>query len=122
MPNIRYMNQTKKYQEAKNIGLVIREKRIGKGLSQSELSKQANITRTFLNQIELGYKRPSLNTFEVIATRLNESVVDLINEAKNGSGDPRIRLAYLLGRLIKSGDDEKVNRLLQFANSLDIDE
>ena len=110
----------REYKEAENIGLVIREKRIDKGLSQSELSKQANITRTFLNQIELGRKRPSLNTFEVIATRLNENVFDLINEAKNGNGDPRIRLAYLLGRLIKSGDDEKVNKLLKFAHSLDI--
>lgn len=122
MQKMGVMDKIKEYKEAKNIGLVIREKRIAKGLSQSELGKQANITRTFLNQIEVGYKRPSLNTFEVIADRLGENVVDLINEAKDGNGDPRIRLAYLLGRLIKSGDDEKVNSLLQFAHSLGINE
>ena len=117
------MNKIRAYKEAKNnIGLVIREKRISKGLSQSALGEQANITRVFLNQIELGRKRPSLNTLEVIADRLDENVVDLINEAKNGNGDPRIRLAYLLGRLVKNGDDEKINRLLQFVHSLDINE
>lgn len=116
------MNKIREYKGVKDIGLVIREKRIGKGMSQSALSEQANITRIFLNQIELGRKRPSLNTLEVIADRLNENVVDLINKAKNGDSNPRIRLAYLLGKLIKNGDDEKINRLLQFVHSLDINE
>jgi len=116
------MNKTTEYRNVKNIGLIIRGKRINKGLSQSTLSKQANITRTFLNQIEVGHRRPSLNTLEVIADRLDENVVDLINEAKNGGGDPRIRLAYLLGRLVKSADAKNVDRLLEFVHSLGIDE
>jgi len=112
------MNKIEEYKRAKNIGSVIIEKRKSKHLSQLELSKSANITRTFLSQIEVGSKRPSLNTFEVIANRLDEDVDDLINEAKNDTGDPRIRLAYLLGRVIKSEDDEKINKLLDFASSL----
>ena len=116
------MNKTTEYKNVKDIGLIIREKRIRKGLSQAALSQQANITRTFLNQIEAGNRRPSINTLEVIADRLNENVIDLINEAKSGNGDPRIRLAYLLGRLVKNGGDKNINRLLEFARSLDIKE
>lgn len=113
------MNKILEYKEAKDIGLVIREKRINKGFSQIELSKESNITRTFLNQIEAGRKKPSLNTLEVIASRLDENVIDLINKAKNGDGNPRIRLAYLLGKLIKSGDNKKIDKLLKFTCSLD---
>ena len=116
------MNKIVEYREAKDIGLIIREKRIRKGLSQGALSEKANITRTFLNQIEGGRRRPSLNTLEVIADRLDENVTDLIYEAKNGDGDPRIRLAHLLGRLIKHGDDTSIDRLLEFVRDLDVKE
>ena len=116
------MSNAEEYRKVDNVGLIIRERRIRRGLSQRELSQQANITRSFLNQIETGHRKPSINTLEVIADRLNESVGDLIDAARSDDGDPRIRLAYLLARLIKNADDKNVDRLLKFVQSLDTSE
>lgn len=101
-----------------NIGTIIRERRIGKGLSQNELSKRANVSRTFLNMVENGHCQPSMNTLEVIASRLDEDVNKLIDEANREGGDSNARLLYLIGKLINDKDSSKVDKLIELAESL----
>jgi transcriptional regulator with XRE-family HTH domain len=115
------MNRINGVVTAQNIGLVIKNKRIEKGLSQDELSKRANISRTFLNLVENGHRKPSINTLEVIASKLDKDVSILITEAMRGDGDPKLKLAYLLAKLQKSQDDGKLTKLLEFVSSLDSD-
>lgn len=102
-----------------NIGFVIRDKRIQKGMSQAELSKRAHVTRTFLNLIESGKRIPSYDTVQAIASVLDEDVINLIAEAKQGNVDPGIRLAYLSAKLVKSGDPEKLAMMLNFIENLE---
>lgn len=49
-----------------NIGKVIKELRINKGIKQKELSKSSNISVTYLSQIENNKKEPKLSTLETI--------------------------------------------------------
>jgi len=44
-------------------------------MSQSQLSKTAKITQTYLSQIEGGVKKPNLKTVESIANALGKEVV-----------------------------------------------
>lgn len=107
-----------KFNENRKIGTIIREKRIRKGLSQDELSKRANVSRTFLNMVENGRRQPSMNTLEVLASRLDEDVTKLIEEAKREGGDSNTRLAYLIGKLVNDKDEAKLDQLVEFAESL----
>ena len=52
-----------------NIGLMIRDERLRKGLTQEELGKLANINRTTLGNYETEFRQP---TFEMIETLLNK--------------------------------------------------
>ena len=101
-----------------NIGMVLKAKRIEKGISQSELSQRINKSRTFLNLIENGRRYPSYETFTILANELGEDVTSLLEEARMGKEDPETRMAYLLIKLIKSKDEYKLAKLVEFVESL----
>lgn len=46
-------------------------------ISQTELAKRANISRTHLNRIELGVADPSLIVAQKIAHALNKNIYDI---------------------------------------------
>ena len=50
-----------------NIGQKIKKKRIEKNLKQYELAKLAEMSNTFLSDIETGRSAPSIKTLEKIA-------------------------------------------------------
>ena len=102
----------------KNIGPLLKSKRIHKGISQSELSDRVKISRTFLNLVENGRRVPSYKTVEAIATHLDEDMPNLVAEAKRGYPEPEVRLAVLLAELLRSRDKQKLNRLIDFVQSL----
>jgi hypothetical protein len=53
-----------------------------------------------------------------IAAQLDEDLTGLIAEANLGDVDPEIRLSYLIARLVKSKDEEKLTKLVEFVESL----
>lgn len=61
------------------IGINIRKKRTAKKLSQEELAFQAGIDRSYLSEIENGYKNLSVTMLEQIATALEVDISELFN-------------------------------------------
>lgn len=113
------MQRIKEQRAKENVGALIRKSRIEKRISQSELSKAVGLSRTFINLMENGQRAPSYNTLERMTQYLGVSLDSIIMEAEEGSHDPEIRLPYLLAKLLKSRDTEKLNKLLNFVESLE---
>jgi transcriptional regulator with XRE-family HTH domain len=59
-------------------GKVLREKRIGRGLTQKELADLANVDDSYISQLERDYKFPSARTIESLAQALGVEVADLL--------------------------------------------
>jgi transcriptional regulator with XRE-family HTH domain/tetratricopeptide (TPR) repeat protein len=66
--------------EGRNItfGKVLREKRIGRGLTQKELAELANVDNSYISQLERDYKFPSGRTIEGLARALGVEVAELL--------------------------------------------
>ncbi|MFL0196455.1 helix-turn-helix transcriptional regulator [Clostridium sp. WILCCON 0269] len=65
------------------MGFLIREYRKKIGITTSELAKVAGYSRSYVNQLENGSKRPSFKALEKIAPHLNVCMKDLICGCKN---------------------------------------
>lgn len=61
------------------IGKKIKCERLKKRLKQLELAKEANISNTYLSDIEVGRTTPSLKTLKELANALEIDVKDLID-------------------------------------------
>jgi transcriptional regulator with XRE-family HTH domain len=66
----------------KAFGLVIREMRKTRGVSQEVLSDEAGLDRTFLSQLETGRKQPSLLTIFQLAAALQENASELLRQVE----------------------------------------
>lgn len=66
--------------EGRNVtfGKVLREKRIGRGLTQKELAELANVDDSYISQLERDYKFPSARTIEGLARALGVEVAELL--------------------------------------------
>lgn len=75
----------------KKFGLVIKELRKSRGLSQEALSDEANLDRTFLSQLETGRKQPSLLTIFQLAVALGVDASELLRRVETmlHTGDAR---------------------------------
>jgi len=102
----------------KNIGSILRERRISKGISQSELARKAGITQTFLSLVEHGNRAPSYDVLQRIAGVIGEDATHLEQEAGTADLDTVIKLNRLLKRLLGSGNKKNLNRLLEFIETL----
>jgi transcriptional regulator with XRE-family HTH domain len=102
----------------KNIGGILRERRIKKGMSQNEAASKAGITQTFLSLVEHGKRVPSYDVLKKIAMILGEDVDHLQEEAGSADSDTIIKVNRLFKRLIGSGNKKKLNRLLEFIETL----
>ena len=71
-------------------GYVIQSYRNQKGLSQEDVALRADITPTYLGQIEHGKKSPTIRVVERICIALGVSLADLFSEQspKESSTDP----------------------------------
>lgn len=56
----------------------LRTKRLEKGISQEELAARADITQTFLSQVESGKRNLSIDTADRLAEGLSLDIVDLL--------------------------------------------
>jgi len=59
-------------------GKILREKRIGRGLTQRELAELASVDDSYISQLERDYKFPSSRTVESLARALNVEVAELL--------------------------------------------
>jgi len=65
------------------IGLLIRELRLGRGLSVREVARKAGCSPSFLSQVEKARSSPSLETLECIASAYNLDILELLNLARD---------------------------------------
>ena len=76
------------------IGEVLREYREDKNVSQEALAHIADVDRTFVSQVELGKRQPTLTTFFKLADGLESppsqimSVIEQRFEARTRGGEP----------------------------------
>lgn len=56
----------------------LKECRIEAGLTQRELAEKVNLSENFLWKIEMGLRKPSLNTINKLVNALNTTVDKLI--------------------------------------------
>ena len=59
-------------------GKRVRELRLAAGLAQEELASRANLSRHYLNEIEMGKRNPSLEVIERLANGLNQPLPHLV--------------------------------------------
>jgi transcriptional regulator with XRE-family HTH domain len=102
----------------KNIGSIIRERRINKGMSQTELAEKAKITQTFLSLVEHGVRVPSYDVLHRIAEIIGEDASNLEQEADSADSHTVVELNRRLKRLLGSGNKKKLDRLLEFIETL----
>lgn len=67
----------------KAFGLVIKEMRRARGVSQEVLSDEAGLDRTFLSQLETGRKQPSLLTIFQLAVALQSNASELLRQVED---------------------------------------
>jgi transcriptional regulator with XRE-family HTH domain len=102
----------------KNIGWVIREKRIQKGIGQQELCEKAEITQTFLSLLEHGKRSPSREVLRRIADVLKEDATALEKEAGGLEYDLEAQLERLVKRLVGRRNTTKMRRVIDFIETL----
>ena len=69
--------------DAKSIGIIIRELRVKKGITQEQLSGLAALDRTHYSKIERGLRSPNVDTLFKIVFALNmepHELVEIIEE------------------------------------------
>jgi transcriptional regulator with XRE-family HTH domain len=69
-------------QFAASLGTAIRERRIARGLTQTELGHP--LTKGFVSEVERGRSLPSLRALALIADRLGVPAGELLGEVKGG--------------------------------------
>jgi transcriptional regulator with XRE-family HTH domain len=67
-----------------DLGIVIKNMRKKRGLTQSEFATNCGITQTYLSQIEGNLKEPNLSTLKVIGEQLNMPLPILFFLSMNG--------------------------------------
>lgn len=102
----------------KNIGSILRERRVAKGISQNELANTANVTQTYLSLVEHGKRIPSYEVLKRIADILGEDAGHLHQEAGSADSESILKINRLTRKLIGSGNVKKINRLLEFIETL----
>lgn len=71
--------------DEKRFGLILRELRQARRLSQEELASQAELHRTYVSQLERGQKSPSLKTLQQIADALGVKPSDILLKVEKRS-------------------------------------
>lgn len=61
-----------------NVGIVIKELRQKRGLSQGDLEKRTGLMRCYISRVENGHTVPSIETLTRIAQALEIELIDLL--------------------------------------------
>lgn len=93
-----------------NLGANIKRLRKSRGLTQQKLSADANISRSYLGDVENGRYNPSIETLKDIAKALNVELNDLL-------GDGAIKKGFkipVLGRIAAGIPIEAVTDIIDY--------
>jgi len=104
---------------ARSVGAYIRALRRRSGLTLVELAGLADLSHSFLSQLERGLARPSMMSLEKIAAALGTSQSQLLSatEADEGAGRPRFkRAADSLRGVVNEADA----RMLALGSAFDV--
>jgi transcriptional regulator with XRE-family HTH domain len=66
----------------KIFGEVLREFRLAKQFTQSELAEKSSLDRTFISLLERGSRQPTISTLFKLAAALDLSMVSIIQEVE----------------------------------------
>lgn len=94
-----------------NVGKRIKTLRELKGLTVNKLANLSGISQSFLRDIELGNKNPTVETLSYFCDALDISLSDFFNENDSGI-NPYLKSA------IKKLNDEQQIKLAEFINSI----
>lgn len=94
-----------------DVGKRIKTLREAKDMTVNKLANTAGISQSFLRDIELGNKNPTIETISYFCDALNITLSDFFND-----NDPEI--SPYLKSAIKKLDDHQQIKLADFINSL----
>lgn len=96
-----------------NVGERIRYFRTLKGYTTNKLANLSGISQSYLRDVELGNKNPTIETLSYVCDALNISMQDFFNENTQNTiqSDPLIEKIYQLSK-------EQRDALLVFLNSI----
>lgn len=73
------------------IGRLLHELRVGRGVSLRQMARKAGCAPSFLSQVEKGRSSPSLESLDRLARACDLSVLELLNLAQERAGTIEIR-------------------------------
>lgn len=98
----------------KSIGERIKEARKSAGLTQLELAKKTELSRSYIGDIEKDRYNPSVSTLQLIATATNTPLEDLLPSTKPVSPTDRGVRIPVLGRVVAGIPIEAVEEILDY--------
>lgn len=98
----------------KSIGERIKEARKSAGLTQLELAKKTELSRSYIGDIEKDRYNPSVSTLQLIATATNTPLEDLLPSTKTASPTGRGVRIPVLGRVVAGIPIEAVEEIMDY--------
>lgn len=98
----------------KSIGERIKDARKSAGLTQLELAKKTELSRSYIGDIEKDRYNPSVSTLQLIATATNTPLEDLFPSTKTVSPAGRGVRIPVLGRVVAGIPIEAVEEILDY--------
>ena len=98
----------------KSIGERIKEARKSAGLTQLELAKKTELSRSYIGDIEKDRYNPSVSTLQLIAAATNTPLEDLLPSTKTVSPAGRGVRIPVLGRVVAGIPIEAVEEILDY--------
>lgn len=98
----------------KSIGERIKEARKSAGLTQLELAKKTELSRSYIGDIEKDRYNPSVSTLQLIATATNTPLEDLLPSTKTVSPTGRGVRIPVLGCVVAGIPIEAVEEILDY--------
>jgi transcriptional regulator with XRE-family HTH domain len=98
---------------AMNVGERIRYFRTLKGYTTNKLANLSGISQSYLRDVELGNKNPTIETLSYVCDALNISLHDFFNEKTQNA----IQNDLLIEKIYQLSEEQR-NALLVFLNSI----
>lgn len=98
----------------KSIGERIKDARKSAGLTQLELAKKTDLSRSYIGDIEKNRYNPSVSTLQLIANATNTPLENLLPSTKTASPKGRGIRIPVLGRVVAGIPIEAVEEILDY--------
>lgn len=98
----------------KSIGERIKIARKSAGLTQLELAKKTDLSRSYIGDIEKDRYNPSVSTLQLIATATNTPLEELLPSTKTASSTGRGIRIPVLGRVVAGIPIEAIEEILDY--------